>query len=102
MPSTSQVDLSSVIQVVKNPGKKGLSAARFALYRTGMTVREYKESVLASLGKSEASKALPDIHWDHAHGFITLNGQGHAAPEVSFSGLAEAFAAPAQAQALVG
>lgn len=46
------------------------SARRFALYRTGMTVAEYIAAV-APLGGGRR-KAVRDITWDTAHGFITV------------------------------
>ena len=47
--------------VAENP-KRGASAQRYALYRTGMTVGEY----LAAGGRSK------DINWDVAREYITV------------------------------
>lgn len=53
------------VLVSTNP-KGGASKARFALYRTGQTVAEYKARVAAILGDFEGRKAGPDISWDTA------------------------------------
>jgi hypothetical protein len=54
--------------VAGNP-KKGKSALRFALYRTGMTVQDYIRSC-DEIGM--ANLALFDITWDTERKFIEL------------------------------
>jgi hypothetical protein len=55
--------------VEENP-KRGASAARFALYRNGITVDGYiKKSVEAG---NDAQTARADLRWDVSHKFIAL------------------------------
>jgi hypothetical protein len=61
-----------------NPKREGSdAAARFALYKDGMTVAEFLEAC-AALGQQLNGKPMPrfrfraDIKWDEAKGFITL------------------------------
>lgn len=54
-----------------NPKRAGsASHARFALYRTGMTVVSYIEAAMAT-GISRA-KARKDVYWDREHGYISV------------------------------
>lgn len=56
----------------RNPKGKGTkSARRFDLYRSGMTVADYIAAT-APLGGGRR-KAIRDIAWDIAHGFITVD-----------------------------
>jgi hypothetical protein len=59
---------AAVIKVlVSNPKREGSKAhARFALYRTGMTVAEYRAAV------GDATNARADLAWDQKHGFIRI------------------------------
>lgn len=55
-----------------NPKAKGSkSARRFGLYKSGQTVGEYIEAA-SKLGGGRR-KAVRDINWDVAHGFIKLS-----------------------------
>ena len=54
-----------------NP-KIGKSALRYACYRDGMSVADYKIAVSSKLGDVEAKKCNIDIKWDVAHHFIRL------------------------------
>lgn len=56
--------------------KRGKSAERLALYRTGMTVGQYLDAAAALQG-SPRGRWLADIRWDVAHGFIEV---GNAVP----------------------
>jgi hypothetical protein len=53
------------ILVSKNP-KRGTAAQRFALYRPGMSVGDYK----AAVGNAQA---LADLRWDVKKGFIRID-----------------------------
>lgn len=55
-----------------NP-KRGNSAARFAHYKTGMTVQEYINKV------GDKTKAMADIRWDIGKGYITTSERKEAA-----------------------
>lgn len=58
---------------VTNPKRKGSEAhARFALYRDGMTVRQYLDAANALGHMSERHKYRADLRWDEAHGFIRI------------------------------
>ena len=57
--------------VVRNP-KIGKSHYRFACYRDGLTVKQYKDAVLAKLGADEAKKCAGDLACDTASNFIRL------------------------------
>ena len=55
----------------KNPKVKGTkSAVRFAIYENGLTVGAY--IIMASELGGGRRKAVRDIAWDTAHGFISL------------------------------
>ncbi len=63
------------VRVADNPKRKGSKAhARFALYRDGMTVAEFKAACVKHDGKSArpAHRYLADLHWDEKHQFITV------------------------------
>lgn len=55
-------DTAKIKVLVKGNPKKGASAKRFALYKTGLTVAKVK-----SLGLTAG-----DLRWDVAHGFVAI------------------------------
>lgn len=66
----------------KHTGAISPSYQRFALYRTGLTVAEYKALVLTSPAGGKGYAAA-DLIWDTARGFITIappNSPAVAAP----------------------
>jgi hypothetical protein len=64
-------DRTITVVADSNPKAKGSkSARRFGLYKTGMTVGQYVEA--ASKIGGGRRKAIRDITWDTAHGFIKL------------------------------
>jgi hypothetical protein len=75
LPSDEQV---ITVTAEKNP-KRGDSAVRFAAYRSGMTVKEFRE-VYANNAKAKKAEwvrgGLPlanaDLRWDLAHNFISV------------------------------
>jgi hypothetical protein len=57
--------------VAGNPKKPGsASAARFALYKNGITVAAYQQAVVAA--GQPLRLAAADLLWDQRHGFIKL------------------------------
>src|SRR5215471_8007031 len=56
--------------VVKNPKSKK-SAARYALYKSGMTVAEYGQAVVDG-GHGNKTLANADLRWDVAREFISI------------------------------
>lgn len=62
--------------VAANP-KKPASASfqRFACYRDGMTIAEYKTKVERRLGAAEAAKCRADLLWDEQRHFIRIEPQ---------------------------
>ena len=67
------VPLTAVITLIatKNPKRPGCAAeGRFALYRTGMTQQEFLD----------AGGTTPDLAYDTAHGFISV--EGYVPPKV--------------------
>lgn len=48
------------------------SFLRFACYRDGMTVADYRALVVSRLGPVERGKCLADLRWDVAHHFIRI------------------------------
>lgn len=58
----------------KKPGSK--SYRRFALYRDGMSVGNFFDSVKRRYGESEALKTKDDIQWDSERGFISIQRNG--------------------------
>ena len=65
---------SAVITVLvdANPKREGSKAHTvFALYRTGMTIKEFADEMdAAGLGK----ESTPNLIWDAKHGFISIEG----------------------------
>ncbi len=57
--------------VSHNP-KRGASRERFALYRDGMTVYEYKVACRNAFGGLAYEKAESDVDWDVGKGFIRV------------------------------
>jgi hypothetical protein len=65
--SKNTMDAAVIKVLVSNPKREGSKAhARFALYRTGMTVAEYRAAV------GDATNARADLAWDVRHKFITI------------------------------
>lgn len=66
----SKIDLEAIITVIVegNP-KRRTAAERFALYKTGMTVRMYTELV------GNETQAVNDVLWDTDHGWIKYESQ---------------------------
>lgn len=65
---------SAVITLVaeKNPKRPGAKAeARFALYRTGMTVGEFTDACVALQG-GKKTQYLVDVAWDAERNFISV------------------------------
>lgn len=62
----SVADTARVTVLATTNPKRGASALRFALYRSGMTVADY----VAAVGNRR--KALQDISWDVAKGYIRV------------------------------
>lgn len=58
-------DMVITVKIGDNP-KKGTAKARFALYKTGMTVKEYLD----------AGGKRPDISWDAKQGWIEVGSTG--------------------------
>lgn len=56
--------------VIGHVPKRGTAARRFRLYRTGMTVDEYAEAVIAMGGTRPL--ALGDLRWDIEKGWVRL------------------------------
>lgn len=62
-----------------NPKREGGKAhARFALYRSGMTVAEYKEACVSLEGRGARApfRYLPDLYWDTDHGYVVVTQPG--------------------------
>lgn len=65
-------DSRRITAVAENPKRPGsASHARFGMYRVGMTVGEYVDLAVKNTGVPRA-KAIRDIRWDSAHGYVTL------------------------------
>lgn len=62
-------DHAAISVLVPNP-KRGKSAERFALYASSPTVADYIAACVA-LGYP-SKKALADLKWDEAHGYIAV------------------------------
>lgn len=75
-PRTEFADnLRIEVRIGTNPKRAGSRAhARFALYRDGMTVAEYKAACIELEGaKARAGfRYLADLHWDQTHQYITV------------------------------
>jgi hypothetical protein len=61
-------DTNQITVLVKNNPKKSTAAMRFAKYKTGMTVAEYKQAV-------GANQAMLDLRWDVKMQFIKITGE---------------------------
>ena len=58
----------------KQIGSKSLH--RFNCYADGITVEQYRQTVLTRLGPDEARKFKADLQWDSHRGFISLERHG--------------------------
>jgi len=73
-PSEFSDDLQIDICAEGNPKRKGTASyKRFALYRAGMTVGEYREAAEKAFPGKGRSRANADLFWDIKKGFIVLN-----------------------------
>src|SRR5688572_20764989 len=62
---------AQITSILPNP-KRGKAAARYALYRNGMTIESYIASCTKLNVPTRTARA--DIAWDLQHGFIKLTG----------------------------
>lgn len=70
-PAAPAVPGTITVLVAANPKKPGsASAARFALYKPGITVAAYKAAVKAA--GQPYSLAAADLRWDVRHKFIAI------------------------------
>ncbi len=75
----TRIDESDVIKVVadSNPKRNGSkSRFRFACYRDGMSVAEYRQAVGRERGDYEAGKCTLDLRWDSERHYIRIERNG--------------------------
>lgn len=73
---TDLTDDLKITVLVENPKRKGSMAnKRFALYKTGMTIGEYKVACVKLEGETAKPpfKYLMDPRWDVPRGFISID-----------------------------
>lgn len=66
------LDTDRIELVVKSNPKKGISRDRYACYKDGMTIGEYKREVGRLMGIKQMKIAGNDITHDRKKGYITL------------------------------
>lgn len=69
--SSDVVDTDVITVVAPGNMRRGPAAARFGLYKNGMTVRDYMNAVTAA--GEDPKTALKAIAWDHNKGWIRLD-----------------------------
>ena len=66
-------DSNRIIRLLINHNpKRGASRERFALYRDGMTVYEYKVACRNKFGGNQYAKCESDLQWDTDKGFLRV------------------------------
>lgn len=79
-------------------GQPAKSRQRFALYKSGMTVAQYKAAVRAHPAGGK-NYAAADLIWDAAHGFIKIAAPANVSADPAPAAKAEPAPAPAKAKA---
>jgi hypothetical protein len=70
-----------VITVLKPGAKLRIAAQRFALYKTGMSVKEYIAAMQASEWERTPSQTHADMRWDKSKGLVHIGETVVPVPE---------------------